>query len=126
MEMPISLRFSAKTTRMPALSFIRASVSYIFAGKTELDLPLALEKLCKLFGIQTLLLEGGSILNGAFLQEDVIDELRLVVPLTARPEALFLFENSPNHHFRLFAAGSLDVDAVWLRYQKPERKAKTI
>jgi len=102
-------------------------VSYIFAGKTELDLPRALKKLRKLSGIQTLLLEGGSILNGAFLRDDVIDELSLVVaPLIARPEDLSLFENSPNHHFRLFAAGSLDVDAVWLRYQKPERKAKTI
>ena len=116
--MPISLRFSAKTTRMPALSFIRASVSYIFAGKTELDLPLALEKLCKLFGIQTLLLEGGSILNGAFQREGVIDELSLVVaPMAAEAEDKPLFMDGQLEAYSLedvqYQSGSL-----WLNYKK--------
>lgn len=99
-------------------------VSYIFAGKTDLDLPLALEKLRNLFGIKTLLLEGGSILNSAFLRADVIDELSLVVsPLTANAEDFPLFENSPSHAFHLLAAEPLEAGAVWLRYKNPERKA---
>lgn len=41
-------------------------VSYIFAGKDQLNVMLAVEKLSKLFGIKKLMLEGGSIINGAF------------------------------------------------------------
>lgn len=54
-------------------------ISYIFAGKEEFDLPLALDKLYRLFDIKKLLFEGGSIINGAFERENVIDELSLVV-----------------------------------------------
>lgn len=53
-------------------------IAYIFAGETQLDLELALLKLRRFFGIQTLLLEGGSILNGAFQRAGLIDELSLV------------------------------------------------
>lgn len=67
------------------LAYLRETgVSYIFAGKDEMDIDLALEKLRKLFGIKTLLLEGGSIINGAFARAGVIDELSLVIaPVTA-------------------------------------------
>ena len=65
----------------------RIGVSYLFAGKTELNLLLAAEKLKALFGIETLLLEGGSVINGAFQREGLVDELSLVVsPVVARKE----------------------------------------
>lgn len=54
-------------------------VSYIFAGKEDLNLPLALDKLYRLFRIQKLLLEGGSVINGVFARENMIDELSLVL-----------------------------------------------
>lgn len=41
-------------------------VSYIFAGKTYPELSLALQKLQQPFGIQTLLLEGGRLINSTF------------------------------------------------------------
>lgn len=41
-------------------------VSYIFAGKNDIDIKLALNKLYSIFGIKKLLLEGGSVINGAF------------------------------------------------------------
>jgi len=75
-------------------------VSYIFAGTEagELDLDLALFKLRRIFGIKKLLLEGGSILNGAFQREDKIDELSLVTaPVTADLDALPLFSKSRMH-----------------------------
>lgn len=59
-------------------------VSYVFAGKKEIDVKLALQKLKSKLEIDSLLLEGGSIINGAFQRADVIDELSLVVaPITA-------------------------------------------
>ncbi|WP_430348822.1 hypothetical protein [Thermoanaerobacterium thermosaccharolyticum] len=50
-----------------------------------MNLPLAVQKLKKLFGIQTLLLEGGGIANGSFLQEELIIEISLVVVSAAEP-----------------------------------------
>ena len=70
-------------------------VSYIFAGKEDLNLPLALDKLYRLFSIQKLLLEGGSVINGAFARENMIDELSLVlVPTVAGKDGKPLFYDS--------------------------------
>ena len=44
------------------------SVSYIFAGKTKIDLAAALETLNRELGIERLLLEGGGGANGALLR----------------------------------------------------------
>lgn len=54
------------------------NISYLFTGKDEIDLRLALEKLYDLFSIKKLLLQGGGITNTYFIKEDLIDELSLV------------------------------------------------
>ena len=55
------------------------NIFYLFTGKEEIDLRLALEKLYDLFSIKKLLLQGGGITNTYFIKEDLIDELSLVV-----------------------------------------------
>src|SRR3954452_16582071 len=55
------------------------NVSYIFAGKSELDLALALDILNHELGVKRLLLEGGGGANGAFLRAGLVDELNLVI-----------------------------------------------
>ena len=62
-------------------------ISYIFAGKTDIDVELALKKL-KQIGADTLLLEGGSIVNGYFERSDMIDELSLVIAPTVAGKVL--------------------------------------
>ncbi|MBQ3379390.1 MAG: RibD family protein [Clostridia bacterium] len=95
----------------------RVGVSYIFAGERELDLRLALFKLRRIFGIKKLLLEGGSILNGAFFKEKVIDELSLVTaPVIAGDDARPLFSESCLVDFELIEAKPLGNSVVWLRY----------
>ena len=95
----------------------RIGVSYIFAGKETMDLPLALEKLYSLFGIQKMLLEGGSILNGAFLEADVIDELSLVyVPLIAGEEGKPLFISGDMKRYRM-RGNAIKDDTVWVRME---------
>ncbi|MBR3835360.1 MAG: dihydrofolate reductase family protein [Clostridia bacterium] len=70
-------------------------IPYIFAGKDEIDVNLALYKLKGSFGCDTLLLEGGSIVNGFFQRADAIDELSLVVaPLIAEKDDKPLFTDS--------------------------------
>jgi len=54
-------------------------VSYLFAGKDGHDLRSAVDLLGETFGIKTLLLEGGGMINGAFLKNRLIDEISLLV-----------------------------------------------
>ena len=94
-------------------------VSYIFAGKEELDLPLALKKLYALFGIRTLLLEGGSILNGAFQREHMVDELSLVMaPVIAEAEDKPLFRDSVTSSWALMNITTYEDGVLWLRYKQ--------
>ena len=50
-------------------------VSYIFGGKSQLDLALTLDVLNRELGVKRLLLEGGGGANGAFLRAGLIDAL---------------------------------------------------
>ena len=94
-------------------------VSYIFAGKKEMDLPLALEKLWSKFFINDLLLEGGSVINGAFECAGLVDELSLVqVPMIAGADSKPLFEDSVICDFVLKETVSLEGGALWLRFVK--------
>jgi riboflavin biosynthesis pyrimidine reductase len=54
-------------------------LSYIFAGKSQLDLALTLDILNRELGVKRLLLEGGGGANGAFLRAGLVDELNLVI-----------------------------------------------
>ncbi len=58
----------------------KVGVSYVFEGKSNKDrFTEALKSIEKLFGVKTLLLEGGGIINGAFLEAGLIDELSVLV-----------------------------------------------
>jgi hypothetical protein len=102
-------------------------VSYIFGGKTELNLSVAVQKLKTLFGIEKLLLEGGGIVNGAFLQAGLIDEISLVVIPAAEPspEAIPLFQTGKYQtdsdatvSFDLKEIKPLENGGFWLNYKK--------
>jgi len=62
------------------LAHLRAKgVSYLFAGTDGQDLEKAIHTLNETFGMNTLLLEGGGVVNGAFLKAGLIDELSLLI-----------------------------------------------
>lgn len=93
-------------------------IPYIFAGKDKIDVELALFKLKNIMGIDTLLLEGGSIINGAFQRADVIDELSLVVaPITADKDDKPLFMDSTVQEFELTNSYTKDGVLV-MNYKK--------
>lgn len=80
----------------------KMDIPYIFAGKNEIDIEVALLKLKKFFNVKTLLLEGGSIINGAFLRADVVDELSLVMdPVIASADSKSLFTDAIIKSYRL-------------------------
>lgn len=102
-----------------------ADVSYVFAGKGSLDLPLAVQKLKEKFGIEKMLLSGGGIVDWAFLQAGLIDEISLVIPpvidggaglASAFDDSVFA-ENHSSKTLSLIDVQRLDGDCIWLRYQ---------
>ena len=110
------------------LAGLRAEgVSYIFAGKTELDLSLALEILNRELGIKRLLLEGGGGANGAFLRGGLVDEISLILfPMVDGAKgAPSVFDSSeaeagqsaPVRTIVLESSQQLDGGVIWLRYR---------
>ena len=92
-------------------------VSYIFAGKDKIDLKIALKKLKKIFEINVLVLEGGSLLNESFLNEDLIDEINLfIVPLTGGKDSKSLFNNGDVRQFKLNKTTLFEGGVVNLNY----------
>lgn len=100
------------------LAYYRSiGVSYIFAGEESVDIKLALNKLYSSFGIKKLLLEGGSIINGAFLRQELVDELSIVVaPMITDKDDKPLFMDAEMCEYSLMSAKSMDNGTVWLRY----------
>jgi len=99
-----------------------AGIPYIFAGKVKIDADLALSKLKKLIGAETLLLEGGSIVNGYFERAELIDELSLVIAsVVADAEAKPLFMNSSITDYELKEIKQYDNGVVWMNYRRKEK-----
>ena len=100
-------------------------VSYIFAGNDELDFNVALEQLHELFGIKTLMLEGGGSINGTLLNAGLIDELSLLMlPLadgtTGAPttfEVSNQLSKTPVRELKLINVEKLPYEVLWLKYQ---------
>lgn len=102
------------------LSYLRSmNIPYIFAGETEIDVKVSLEKLYTLFNITSLLLEGGSIVNGYFERAGVIDELSLVIaPIIADAEDKPLFMESSVSDFKLNEIKKYDNGVIYLNYKQ--------
>ncbi len=112
-------------------AFMRSlGISYIIAGKEELDYATALEKLKNLFGIKTLMLGGGGVLNWSFIQSGMCDEISVVIAPCAdgssETPALFSTRSGLSADkpvgFELQSAEVKDGGSVWLRYLVKNQK----
>ncbi len=101
------------------LAYLRSiGVSYLFAGKTDIEIGYALEKLWMWYGIETLLLEGGPDLNTSFLEEGLIDRLSLVIADTeAGDTGKPLFRGSLKENFALEETRRIGGDVLWQQYR---------
>ena len=106
-------------------AFLRKlGISYIIAGEDSLDYGVALEKLKGLFGIETLMLGGGGVLNWSFIQAGMCDEISVVIAAAAdgSSDTPALFEtrgglaSDQPVRFELQSAEVKDGGSVWLRY----------
>jgi riboflavin biosynthesis pyrimidine reductase len=110
------------------LAELRADgVSYLFAGPDGRDLRKALDILGEEFGARTLLLEGGGVLNGAFLKAGLVDEISLLVApvidgLAGMP-SVFEYQGQPGEKpaegraLRHVQSETLEGGTAWLRYR---------
>ncbi|MGA3891803.1 dihydrofolate reductase family protein [Ralstonia nicotianae] len=109
-------------------------VSYLFAGTDGQDLHAAMATLGDSFGVQTVLLEGGGTINGAFLKADLIDEISLLVypgidGLAGIP-SIFEYHGTAadelpaaGRTLRLLSVDILAAEIVWMRYAVDRRPA---
>ena len=99
------------------------AISYLIAGKRELDAPHALEKIGARFGVRTLMLEGGGKINGAMLRAGLIDEVSVIVAPVADGRigtpALFDVEGDKITPVQLVLekVEQLTGGTLWLRYR---------
>ncbi len=99
------------------------NISYIFAGKDELDLNLFLEKLEK-YGIKRFMLCGGAQINALFLEKDLVDEIHLVIApgiQGGRKELTFVGTDNISKFPKYFKVKNVEIlegDTVVLTYIK--------
>lgn len=103
----------------------KRDISYLFAGPDGTDLRTAMQTLAELFDVKQLSLQGGGIINGAFLQARLIDELSLVVypGIDGRASSTSVFHYigkanpAQSQSIELLSTQTLEGGAVWLRYK---------
>lgn len=107
-------------------AFLRQlGISYIITGDDTMDYALLMEKLKQSFGIETLMLGGGGVLNWSFIQAGMCDEISVVITAaadgaTATPTLFQTCEGLTTDDaigFALIDAKAMDGDSVWLRYK---------
>ena len=101
-------------------------VSYIFGGKTKIDLVQVVQILADELDTKRLIVEGGPHLSGSFVNAGLVDEISvLVLPLIdGRGEHPASFEVTREAwtqpaYLTLIAADVQAGGSVWLRYTKP-------
>ena len=103
--------------------YVNKGVSYLFGGKSRIELAKVLQKLRARFGIRKLLLEGGGTINGSFLAAKLIDELSILVAPIADGSVgtPTLFDVAkrrvPARNLKLVSREKRSGDIVWLRYK---------
>ena len=102
-------------------------VSYVFGGKTEIDLARVVAILADELGTKRLIVEGGPHVSGSFVNAGLVDEISvLVLPLIdGRGEHPASFEVARDEwvkpaYLTLVSADIQEGGAVWLRYRKPQ------
>jgi riboflavin biosynthesis pyrimidine reductase len=107
-----------------------ARVSYLFCGRKELDLRVALRKLAAAFKLRKLMLQGGGKFNGAMLQVGLVDEIsHITVPVADGGMEISSMFDIPGDAppkaaaiLRLLSQKQLPGGVMWCRYKVIGRK----
>lgn len=104
-----------------------AGVSYLFGGPYGTNLRMAMETLGNVFGVKSVSLQGGGIIDGAMLAAGLLDELSLVVypgiDGLAGVSSIFQYVGGATAYpaegqtLELLDVQKYDCGVVWLRYK---------
>ena len=102
-----------------------AGVSYLFCGKSKIDLKLALQKLGRAFKLRKLMLQGGGKFNGAMLEAGLVDEVsHLTVPVADGGTGIASIFDIPGRtrakaaaKLRLLSHKLMPGGVIWARYR---------
>ena len=105
-------------------------ISYLVAGEEDIDFPKLFASMREKMNVETLLLEGGGLLNGSVMAADMIDEISLLMTpkVVNRSNAPSLFERKVEEPLDVTDYFLTDVKrmakgSVWLRYKKSSQIA---
>lgn len=109
-----------------------AGVSYLFCGRKEIDLHVALRKLGSAFHLRKLMLQGGGKFNGSMLRAGLVDEIsHVVVPVVDGGVGISSFFDIPGKPppkaagtLRFLSRKQLAGSVTWLRYRVLRRHAR--
>lgn len=111
----------------------KAGVSYLFCGRAEIDLRIAVQKLGRAFKLPKLMLQGGGTFNGAMLRAGLIDEIsHLTVPVADGGAGISSFFDIPGKApatsaatLRLLSHKQLPGGVIWARYRVIARRLRS-
>ena len=99
------------------------NISYIVCGKEKIDLKKAMEILYKEFNVKRLAVVGGPLINSAFLESNLLDEISLLIGLgiDGRKGMQGVFDGFKMDHpvtknLKFKEVKSFEDGAVWIRY----------
>ncbi|WP_440894805.1 dihydrofolate reductase family protein [Amphibacillus sp. Q70] len=102
----------------------RMNISYIIAGKDQLDNALVLHKLATVFKMKNVMIGGGGTVNWSYIDSGLVDEVSIVMAPIADgsdEQSLFNakepFSKEKPVSFTLIDAKPLKESTVWLRYK---------
>lgn len=97
------------------------NISWIVCGNDKIDLKKMVNILASEFNISRIAIVGGGVINGAFLKDELIDELSLLIGpgidgRSSEP-SLFLGLNSAPTLLKLDSVNSFSDGSIYIRYK---------
>jgi 2,5-diamino-6-(ribosylamino)-4(3H)-pyrimidinone 5'-phosphate reductase len=121
-----AMALCSQSTPQEYLDYLKTEgVSYIQCGEDKVDLRAALQELNARFGIKSIRVDSGGILNGALLRAGLVDEVSVLIsPSLAggiTPNSFYLAEDMDSPQgivpLKLVQLERLEGDVIWLRYE---------
>lgn len=114
----------SKSTPGEYLNFLKErNIEYIVTGEKQVDLRSALEKLNSIYGIKSLRVDSGGILNGALITEELADEIHLLIhpELVGSANKTSIFASNDldslnSIKLKLVHINKLKDDIIWIKY----------
>ncbi len=115
-----------KSTPASYLAYLKQlGISYIVTGQSTIDFSLLFSAIYANFGVETLLLEGGGLLNGSVMEAGYVDEISMLLTPTVlnKSSAPSLFERKQTpiintKTYTIHSVTTVEKNCIWIRYHR--------